>query len=52
MIPGNNGPVFIDAGTLIDYKCEAIVFPRHLVLPRELNADGLSDGLRQKRSVI
>src|SRR5215831_6650663 len=52
MIPNDDRPVFIDTGSLIDHKSEAVVLPRHLILARELNAHRLAHSLRQKRSII
>ncbi len=39
-------PFAIQAGALIDYVGIAEVFPRHLILARELNSDRLAGGLR------
>ena len=51
-VPRGDRPAAIDGGALIDHVREAVVFPCHLVLARELDAHRLSDRVRQQRRVV
>src|SRR2546426_8864568 len=52
VIPRDNGSVRAQAGTLVDNESNAVVLPRHLVLPRKLDAHGFSGRLRHQRGVV
>ena len=52
VVPRDDRPLLIDSDTLVDRKGKPVVFPRHLVLARELDTHRPSDGLREKRGII
>src|SRR5215467_7781044 len=50
-IPGNDGAVLVDPGTLLDDAGRTKVFPRHLILARKLDSYRPANRLRQYRSI-